>query len=96
MRTRKRNAFESLVNTEGSKTANAAYMFPVCLRVLLIQKEVKLSALLGCTLEGLRVLLIQKEVKHEYWMPIAAYCLRVLLIQKEVKLFGSSQQMQTV
>ena len=88
--------FESLVNTEGSKTLWMRTRKRNAFESLVNTEGSKTANAAYMFPVCLRVLLIQKEVKHEYWMPIAAYCLRVLLIQKEVKLFGSSQQMQTV
>ena len=78
-------SFESLVNTEGSKTSGATSVRIFCLRVLLIQKEVKPQLIPVITGSGLRVLLIQKEVKLCHPEMTRLHSLRVLLIQKEVK-----------
>ncbi len=77
--------FESLVNTEGSKTAEKINLANACLRVLLIQKEVKRVVPGTVYPFCLRVLLIQKEVKQVKINNKTYNGLRVLLIQKEVK-----------
>ena len=60
------SSFESLVNTEGSKTLEAFGLGAEDgLRVLLIQKEVKPRKRTRTKASSLRVLLIQKEVKRE-------------------------------
>ena len=58
----------------------------MCLRALLIQKDVKLSVNDdGCS-SRLRALLIQKDVKHHDARRCDMLSLRALLIQKDVKL----------
>ncbi len=55
--------FESLVNSEGSKTHARTTRAYQSLRALLIQKEAKQLCLIPESLIGLRALLIQKEAK---------------------------------
>ncbi|WP_207663812.1 hypothetical protein, partial [Roseburia sp. AF25-25LB] len=58
---------------------------PLCLRALLIQKDVKLYCINRPGRSSLRALLIQKDVKplSALFSPLAR--LRALLIQKDVK-----------
>ena len=78
--------FESLVNTEDCKTQQQRQRAYYSLRVLLIQKIVKLKEIKATTTECLRVLLIQKIVKRIEGFDTTFKRLRVLLIQKIVKL----------
>ena len=77
--------FESLVNSEGSKTKTCAGPTKVSLRALLIQKEAKPFRSYNSTFSSLRALLIQKEAKHHYNSTMRNSSLRALLIQKEAK-----------
>ena len=58
---------------------------PLCLRALLIQKDVKLYCINRPGRSSLRALLIQKDVKHLFCQKHRMKCLRALLIQKDVK-----------
>ena len=78
--------FESLVNTEGFQTVGYRDGNNTGLRVLLIQKDFKLSADAVYANKSLRVLLIQKDFKHTISHSITSHGLRVLLIQKDFKL----------
>ncbi len=77
--------FESFVNSERCKTSNRKRQNPICLRALLIQKDVKLQCLYELYLTGLRALLIQKAVKLLPLPSCVHFSLRALLIQKDVK-----------
>ena len=77
--------FESFVNSERCKTNMAGCADPLCLRALLIQKDVKQAGRQDRRQVSLRALLIQKDVKLNASPYLHTLCLRALLIQKDVK-----------
>ena len=77
--------FESFVNSERCKTMKLKSLYKICLRALLIQKDVKLVTNPAFTKSRLRALLIQKDVKQRPFDNLCTTGLRALLIQKDVK-----------
>ena len=61
-------------------------LYKICLRALLIQKDVKLKLFTPRMVSCLRALLIQKDVKRLNSHFPSTKSLRALLIQKDVKL----------
>ena len=77
--------FESFVNSERCKTGIVFYMKEVCLRALLIRKDVKLVNYFADMDISLRALLIRKDVKPSVNSILTDVGLRALLIRKDVK-----------